>query len=140
MCIGVPVVLIQVQAPEAVGAAVAPLPDETRAVDLSLVGPQPVGAYVLTHLGRALRVLDAEEATQIARALLAVARAASGESVGDLFADLDREPQLPPHLRPATEPRLDPSGPGLATASGDDATHPNPPSHAPRAGEGPEAR
>lgn len=127
MCIGVPVVLIQVHAHEAVGATVPPLPEEARAIDLVLVGPQPVGAYLLTHLGRALRVLDAEEATQIARALLAVDRAARGESVGDLFADLDREPELPAHLRPTPDPRALTGAPELDPTSA-------------RAAEGAEAR
>lgn len=73
-------------------------------LDMRLVGPQPAGTWVLNFQGAARRVLDAQEAAQIADALRALAAAMRGEQAAGfdaLFADLaGREPQLPPHLRP----------------------------------------
>lgn len=68
-------------------------------VTLALTGPVPIGGHVLVHLGSAIRILDEEEARQIADALAAVAAAAAGQPFDHLLADLiDREPQLPPGL------------------------------------------
>jgi hydrogenase expression/formation protein HypC len=76
--------------------------DEQRRINLALVGPQPVGAHVLVHLDSAVRILDADEARLIGEALDGLAAAMRGEAFEGHFADLiDREPQLPPHLRPA---------------------------------------
>ncbi|MBB4244841.1 hydrogenase expression/formation protein HypC [Rhizobium tropici] len=70
------------------------------AISMVLVGPQPVGTYVLTHLGSAIRVLDADEAHKIDDALAGLAEAVEGRSFETLFADLiSREPELPLHLR-----------------------------------------
>lgn len=69
-------------------------------ISMMLVGSQPPGAFVLTHLGSAIRVLDLEEARAIDDALTGLAEAAEGRSFASLFADLiDREPVLPDHLR-----------------------------------------
>lgn len=69
-------------------------------ISLMLVGPQPPGTYLLTHLGSAIRVLDAREAQAIDNALAGLAEAVEGRAFDDLFADLvSREPELPPHLR-----------------------------------------
>ena len=75
--------------------------DGRKLVDLALVGPQPAGAWLLTHLDAAREVLTAEAAGQIDRALDALAAALAGDAQGIAagFADLiGREPQLPPHL------------------------------------------
>lgn len=65
-----------------------------------LVGEQPIGTWLLTHLGSAIRVLDATEAQAIDNALTGLSEAVEGRAFDALFADLiDREPELPPHLR-----------------------------------------
>lgn len=70
------------------------------AISLLLVGPQPTGTHVLTHLGSAIRVLDADEARSIDDALAGLVEASEGRAFELLFADLlSREPELPPHLR-----------------------------------------
>ena len=72
----------------------------TRRISLLLVGAQPPGTYVLTHLDSAIRVLDEAEAGLIDDALDGLARAVEGEAFEHLFADLvNREPELPEHLR-----------------------------------------
>lgn len=69
-------------------------------ISLMLVGPQPPGTHVLTHLGSAIRVLDADEARAIDDALAGLAEAVEGREFESLFADLlNREPELPAHLR-----------------------------------------
>lgn len=73
-------------------------------IDMSLVGDQPAGTHVLVFLGAAREVISSTRAAQIADALEAVRLVMSGEGadIDHLFADLvDREPQLPEHLRPA---------------------------------------
>lgn len=97
MCIGVPMQIVE--------------PGESHAwcdgrggrsrVDLAIVGPQPAGAWVLAFQGAARRVLSADEAAQTNAALDALEAALAGEQdLGPFFADLvDREPQLPAHLR-----------------------------------------
>jgi hydrogenase expression/formation protein HypC len=65
-----------------------------------LDSPPAPGDWLLVHVDTAIRVLDAMEARHIADALEAVDRAARGEAFEHLIADLiDREPQLPEHLR-----------------------------------------
>ncbi|BAF86600.1 hydrogenase expression/formation protein [Azorhizobium caulinodans ORS 571] len=80
-------------------------PEGFARVDLALVPEAQVGDYVLVFLGAARRLIDALEARQIADALAALSAVMSGTSdAGALdraFADLDREPQLPPHLAAA---------------------------------------
>jgi hydrogenase assembly chaperone HypC/HupF len=99
MCIGVP---LQVQSVDGDGDfALCADGDVQERLDLRLVGPQPVGTWVLSFQGAARRVLDAEQAAQIRAALQALHAALIGDaaSIDVLFADLvDREPQLPPHL------------------------------------------
>ena len=101
MCIGVP---MQVSVVSGAGTAVCVGGQEgsgARTVDtLLLDSPARPGDWLLVHVGVAIRALDAEEARQIADALRAVTAAAAGEPFEHLLADLiDREPQLPPHLR-----------------------------------------
>ena len=78
---------------------------ETR-VDTLLTGPLEAGQWILTFLGAAREVVSAEAAAQVGNALTALEAVLAGESV-DLdacFADLaNREPQLPPHMRPRTQ-------------------------------------
>ncbi|MBP1885071.1 HypC/HybG/HupF family hydrogenase formation chaperone [Sinorhizobium mexicanum] len=69
-------------------------------ISLLLVGPQPSGTHVLTHLGSAIRVLGADEARAIDDALAGLAEASEGRAFETFFDDLvSREPELPRHLR-----------------------------------------
>ena len=73
---------------------------EQANVSLALIDDVAPGDHVLVYLGSAVRSLDADEAGKIADALDAIARAARGESFEHLLDDLiDREPELPAHLR-----------------------------------------
>jgi hydrogenase assembly chaperone HypC/HupF len=97
MCIGIPLRIIATQD---LNATCVRRNGEQEAVDLSLIGPQPVGTWLLVHLGSARSVLTAEDAARVSDALLAIEAVQRGENIDHLFADLtDREPQLPPHLR-----------------------------------------
>jgi hydrogenase expression/formation protein HypC len=103
MCIGLPMIVV------AAGpyAATCERRGERREVSLLLTGPVPPGSHVLVHLANAVRVLEAEEARLIDDALDGAEAAAAGQPFEHLFADLiDREPELPEHLRePAPCPR-----------------------------------
>jgi len=96
MCLGVPMSIVE-------GDDISALcqrGDEQRRVSLLLVGAQSVGTQVLVHIDTAVRVLEADEAALIDRALDGLAAAMCGEDFESAFADLvDREPQLPEHLR-----------------------------------------
>ena len=97
MCIGVPMQVIEC------GPIWAWCDDggERVQVDMRLVGPQPPGTWVLAFLGTARELMGETQALRVRDALAALAVAAEGGSVDHLFADLvDREPQLPDHLRP----------------------------------------
>ena len=96
MCIGIPMRVVAgndcVAQCERHGAVTS--------ISMMLVGLQPAGTHVLTHLGSAIRVLDAEEARVIDDALAGLAEAVEGRNFDSLFADLlNREPELPAHLR-----------------------------------------
>ena len=72
-------------------------------IDLLLVGEQPAGTWLLTFLGAAREIIDAERAAAIDAALAALAAVGRGETDFDaFFADLNREPQLPAFLRKET--------------------------------------
>jgi len=70
-------------------------------IDMRLVGDQPPGTWVLVFLGAAREVVGEAEALKIRDAIEALTRVSSGDGdIDRLFADLiDREPQLPEHLR-----------------------------------------
>lgn len=98
MCIGVPMKIIEVSEFYALCEGMG----ETKQIDLSLVGVQAVGTWVLTFLGAAREILTDESAAQITNALAALDIAMQGESDGidALFDDLiNREPELPEHLK-----------------------------------------
>ena len=96
MCVGFPMTVVEDQG----AVALCERRGDIQRISMLLVGPQPVGARVLTYLGAAVRVLDELEARQIDDALDALAAALRGENVDHLFADLvDREPELPVFLR-----------------------------------------
>ena len=97
MCIGIPMRVIAFDA----GMAVCERRGRRERLNALLVGEQAAGAWVLAYQGSAIRVLTAEEAAQTDAALDSLAAALAGESdVDAYFADLvDREPQLPAHLK-----------------------------------------
>lgn len=80
-------------------------------IDMRLIPPQPVGAWVLTFLDAAREALEPERAAAIDAALDALdSLAANGPGAFDagqldvFFADLsNREPQLPDFLRKDAE-------------------------------------
>lgn len=76
---------------------------EGERLDMTLLGPQPVGTWVLAFHGAARQVLSAEQATQARAGRRALAAVLTGDgAVDDFFADLvGRTPELPEHLRPA---------------------------------------
>lgn len=97
MCLGIPMEVIETGEHRALCRG----PAGEVLIDLALVGPQPVGTWLLTFLEAAREVIDADRAEAINQALAALVAAQSGEADLDLFfADLvDREPQLPDFLR-----------------------------------------
>jgi hydrogenase expression/formation protein HypC len=103
MCIGVPMRVLEGDGV----AAVCQGRGAPERVDMLLVGAQPPGTWVLVFQGAARRVLSETEALQTQDALEALrialnadADADAGAAIDALFADLvDREPQLPAHLR-----------------------------------------
>lgn len=96
MCLGIPMTIVE-------GDEIAALcsrGSERRLVSMLLVGSQTPGTQVLVHIDRAVRVLDEAEAEAIGRAIDGLEAALNGEAFEHLFTDLiDREPQLPEHLR-----------------------------------------
>jgi hydrogenase expression/formation protein HypC len=96
MCLGAPMTILEGDGVTALCAR----GDERRRVSMLLLGAQPPGTFVLAHIDTAVRVLDAEEARLIDDALQGLEAALRGEKFETHFADLiDREPQLPEHLR-----------------------------------------
>jgi len=71
-------------------------------IDTLLTGPQPAGAWLMTFLGAAREVIDADEAARTLAALAALDSLLAGGTpdLDAAFADLvGREPQLPDFLR-----------------------------------------
>ena len=67
-------------------------------VDISMIDPPKPGDWLLVFQDRAIRAIDEAEASEIEAALKATALAMAGIRAG--FGDLiDREPELPEHLR-----------------------------------------
>lgn len=96
MCIGVPMQVVSCED----SMAVAEARGRRERLNLMLTGDQPAGTWVLAYQGSAVRVLSAEEARQTTAALDALDAAMGGSNVDAFFADLvDREPELPAHLR-----------------------------------------
>ena len=98
MCIGIPMQIVQSDGL----VAICQNDEEQRQekVDLSLIGEQPVGAWVLVFMGAAREVIAPEALEQMLQARKAMAAALRGESVDDFFADLvNREPELPDFLK-----------------------------------------
>ena len=98
MGIGIP---MQVLEPAGPGSAWCTGRDGRVRVDMRLVGDQPAGSWLLVFQQAAREVLDPQRARDISVAIEGLEAAFAGEgSVDRFFADLvDREPQLPEHLR-----------------------------------------
>lgn len=99
MCVGIP---MRVVTADGLSAACEGM-GQRETVDLSLVGEQREGTWVLVFLGAAREVLTCQQAQQITDALQGLQLALSGanhSAIDAMFSDLiDREPQLPEHLR-----------------------------------------
>jgi hydrogenase expression/formation protein HypC len=70
-------------------------------VDLSLVGPQPAGTWLLVFLNAAREVLSSDDAAKIQSAHQALKDIMNGleTDIATHFPDLvDRDPELPPSL------------------------------------------
>lgn len=97
MCIGLPMRIVTSEELY----ALCEWRGEVRRVDTRLVGAQPAGTWLLVFLDAAREVLSPERAREVDEALRVLELAmAGGEPPAGLFGDLlDREPQLPEHLR-----------------------------------------
>jgi hydrogenase expression/formation protein HypC len=96
MCLGLPMTILETNG----ASALCERRGEQRRVSVLLLDQPPVGAQVLVFIDNAIRLLDAEEARLIDNAIDGLAAACRGEDFDHLFADLiDREPELPEHLR-----------------------------------------
>ncbi len=99
MCVGIPMRIVSVEG----WLALTEGRYGPETIDLSLLGQQPVGTWLLCLNGVAREVIDAETAQQIDSALDGLEAALRGQTdVSAYFADLiTREPELPEHLRRA---------------------------------------
>jgi hydrogenase expression/formation protein HypC len=98
VCIGIPMQVVGTGS----DAGLCERRGQQARLDMMMVGTLPPGTWVLAFQGVALRVLDPDEAARTSAALDALAAVQAGDDVDVFFADLvDREPQLPPHLRGA---------------------------------------
>jgi hydrogenase expression/formation protein HypC len=97
MCVGTPMLIVAAEAT----VAVCEGRGRREQIDLALVGEQPVGTWILAYQGSAVRTMTPDEAAQTSAALDALdAVLAGSDNVDAFFADLiDREPELPPHLK-----------------------------------------
>ncbi|MBB4371736.1 hydrogenase expression/formation protein HypC [Bradyrhizobium sp. cir1] len=96
MCLGLPMTIVETDGV----SALCEFRGEQRRVSMLLLSNPPVGAKVLVYIDTAIRMLDEEEARLIADAIEGLGAALNGEDCDRFFADLiDREPQLPEHLR-----------------------------------------
>ncbi|TQF42720.1 hydrogenase [Bradyrhizobium sp. UNPF46] len=96
MCLGLPMTIVETDGV----SALCEFRGEQRRVSMLLLSDPPVGAKVLVYIDTAVRLLDEVEARLIADAIEGLGAALNGEDCDRFFADLiDREPQLPEHLR-----------------------------------------
>jgi hydrogenase expression/formation protein HypC len=87
MCIGIPMRVIECDG----FTALCEGRGEQRRVNVMLIEGAEPGAWVLTHAGNAVRLLDGEEASQINEALDALTAVLNGDPVDGYFADLRRQ-------------------------------------------------
>lgn len=97
MCLGIP---MQVQTLHDYTAQCSDVNGHVQQVDITLVAPVALGDWLLVHLNIAREALDPQRAEQINQALQALLAIQQGQDFEHFFADLiEREPQLPEHLR-----------------------------------------
>lgn len=101
MCVGTPMRVTEILPSGALHCRPYGVDQALHLVEASLLDDAPdIDDWLLVHVDVAIRPLDPVEARQVGDALLAVSAAAAGQPFEHLLADLiDREPQLPPHLR-----------------------------------------
>ena len=93
MCLGIPMQVVESDE----FTALCERRGEQRRLNMMLIGPQPVGTWVLAIIDTAREVLEPEYARQLDDAVLALEAATRGETDLDaFFADL----QLPSALGP----------------------------------------
>lgn len=97
MCIGLPMRVIE----SGEFYALCERGGEAHRIDTRLIGPQPAGTWLLVFLDAAREVLSPERAAEIDDALQILEIAMAGGALpAGMFDDLlNREPQLPEHLR-----------------------------------------
>jgi hydrogenase expression/formation protein HypC len=97
MCVGIPMQVVECDGLMALCTGRY----GTRLLNLGLIGEQVPGTWLLAFLDSARECLDPDAAARINAALDGLEAVMNGESdIGSHFADLiDREPQLPEHLR-----------------------------------------
>ena len=102
MCMGVPMQVLEMRGTFALCEA----DGKQELIDMMLVGNQPKGTWILNFLGAAREVMTDEYADQVRQAMTAIGDIMNEEAlsptmtIDHLFADLiDREPQLPDHLK-----------------------------------------
>lgn len=101
MCLGLPMQVIEVHAS---GEALCAYRGALHVIDTRLVPDIAAGDWVMTFLGSAREKMDEASAQSSLSALAALEAIMSGGPVDidAAFPDLvNREPQLPEHLRPA---------------------------------------
>lgn len=106
MCLGIPMRVVEVPGP---GRALCAHDDTLVEIDTMLVGEVVPGEWLMTFLGGAREKMDEASARRSLDALGALDAIMNGREVdiAAAFADLiDREPQLPEHLRQADDLRL----------------------------------
>ena len=94
MCIGIPMEILEQREYNALCRG----RDGEKVIATLMIGPQPVGTWILSHLGTAREVLSAEDARKLNHALDAVEALARGEQDIDFdahFSDLV-DPQRKP--------------------------------------------
>jgi hydrogenase expression/formation protein HypC len=97
MCVGIPMQVVECDGL----TALCESRYGQRRLNLALVGEQAPGAWLLAFLDSAVNCLEPDAAANINAALDGLEAVMNGESdISRHFADLvDREPQLPEHLR-----------------------------------------
>ncbi len=106
MCIGMPMQVVAVEEHHAWCEA----DGQRERLDMTLVGTQAVGTWVLAFNGSARLVMGDEEAAQARAGRSALAAVLNGGTdVDAFFADLvQRTPELPEHLKPAPSEKIAP--------------------------------
>ena len=87
MCIGIPMQIVE----QREYSALCRGRNGEEMIETLMIGPQPVGTWVLKHLGMARSVISEQEARRIDNALDAVEALARGDAdvdIDGLFADL----------------------------------------------------